>query len=115
MMILSLVNIFQNITKNWRFLSHSWFPILLSKIFFKGDYLSKDVELPEAAAGDILIIHDSGAYTMALYSHYNSILPSPIYGYTMKDDGTVEFICFKERETYEENMAFWGSPEPRLV
>ena len=77
--------------------------------------MAKDVELPRAVPGDIIVIHDTGAYSMAFYSHYNSILPSPVYGYTIKPDGKVEFVCLKERETYEENMTFWGSAEPRVV
>ena len=41
----------------------------------KGDYLRKDVELPEASSGDLLVIHETGGYCMALYSKFNSILP----------------------------------------
>jgi len=35
---------------------------------FQGDFLVKDVQLPKVEAGDILIIHDTGAYTFSLYS-----------------------------------------------
>ena len=40
---------------------------LAGPMCFQGDYLAKEVELPEATAGDILAIHDTGAYTMAMY------------------------------------------------
>lgn len=72
------------------------------------------MELPKAIAGDILIIHDTGAYSMATYSRFNSILPSMVFGYSKKDDGSLEFRCFKERESYEENLVFWGAPEGQM-
>ena len=40
---------------------------LAGPMCFQGDYLAKEVELPQAEAGDILAIHDTGAYTMAMY------------------------------------------------
>jgi diaminopimelate decarboxylase len=49
---------------------------------FQGDFIAKDVPLPQVESGDILIIHDTGAYTFSLYSRYNSILPSAVYGFS---------------------------------
>ena len=43
---------------------------LAGPMCFQGDYLAKEVDLPKAAAGDILAIHDTGAYTVAMYSKY---------------------------------------------
>ena len=40
---------------------------LAGTMCFQGDYLAKEVELPQAVAGDILAIHDTGAYTMSMY------------------------------------------------
>merc|ERR1712013_882110 len=54
---------------------------LAGPMCFQGDYLAKEVELPTPAAGDILAIHDTGAYTMAMYCKFNSIRASPVYGY----------------------------------
>jgi len=82
---------------------------------FQGDYLKKDLELYEAKQGDILLIHETGAYTMAMYSKFNSILPSPVFGYRRKEDGGFSVVCIKERETFEETLAFWGSETPRIV
>ena len=93
------------------------------------------MELPEASNGDLLVIHDTGGYCMALYSKFNSILPrylhhgknycldfiscnpdhSPVYGYHKTSTGEVEFICFKERETCEDTLEFWGLREPRIL
>ena len=49
--------------------------------YMKGDFLAKDVELPKAELGDIVIIHDTGGYSMSMYSKYNSVTPSAVYGY----------------------------------
>jgi Pyridoxal-dependent decarboxylase, C-terminal sheet domain len=35
------------------------------------DFLGKERELPEPAAGDGLVVHDAGAYCMAMASTYN--------------------------------------------
>ena len=79
--------------------------------------MAKDVELPPVQPGDNLVIHDTGAYSMAMYSKFNSILPSPVYGFSRSSDpkNPVEFVCLKERETPDETLAFWGSKEPRKV
>ncbi len=80
----------------------------------KGDYLSKNVKLPKADPGDLLVVHDTGGYCMALYSKYNSILPSPVYGFeTAADSGEIKFFCFKERETVEKTLEFWGFEHPK--
>ena len=82
---------------------------------FQGDYLAKDVELPKVEVGDWIIIHETGGYTMAMYSKFNSILPSPVYAYRAKEGDKVEIVCVKERESVEENLAFWGNEKPRAV
>ena len=46
---------------------------------------------------------------------YNLEHNSPVYGYQKKGDGGVEFLCFKERETCEDTLEFWGLREPRVV
>lgn len=81
---------------------------------FQGDYLAKEIELPPAVSGDILAIRDTGAYTMSMYCKFNSILASPVYGY-WKEGEDLKFICFKERETVEECLRFWGLDTPLIV
>lgn len=36
-----------------------------------GDFLARDVELPAVERGDVLVIHDTGAYGMSMASNYN--------------------------------------------
>ncbi len=52
---------------------------------------------------------------MSMYSKYNSITPSAVYGYERDESGSFRIRCFKERETAEETLAFWGNPYPRPV
>jgi len=88
--------------------------------------LAKDVCLPEISDGDWLLVHDTGAYGIAMYSKFNSILPGAVYGYRTKkaaasaatEDAAIEEVklfCLKERETPDETLAFWGLEEPRPV
>ena len=99
-------------------------------IYFEEDHeicfsQARDVELPPPEDGDILAIHDTGAYTMSMYckwvsmmitlkvsiellcSRFNSIRASPVYGYRRVGDD-IQFTCFKLRETVEECLQFWG-------
>ena len=80
---------------------------------FQGDYLAKNVQLAEdTKAGDFMIMHETGAYTMSMYSKFNSIIPSPVYGFSLKSG---RIWCFKERETLEECTAFQGSQHCRFI
>jgi diaminopimelate decarboxylase len=79
----------------------------------QGDYLAKQIELPATlGSGDILIVHDTGAYTMSMYSKFNSFIPNPVYGFSLKNQ---QIFCFKERETVADCLAFWGSKQPKLL
>ena len=73
----------------------------------KGMPLAESIE-----AGDILIIYDTGAYTMSMYSKFNSNISNPVYGFSVKSQ---KIFSFKERETMAETLVFWGSEQPRLI
>jgi len=79
---------------------------------FQGDYLAKEVSLPTPESGDILAIHDTGAYTMSMYCRFNNIRASPVYGFTRDAAGNVTFQCYKQRETVDECLSFWGLEAP---
>jgi len=81
---------------------------------FQGDYQAKDVELPPPEDGDILAIHDTGAYTMSMYCKFNSIRASPVYGFRKVGDD-IQFTCFKLRESVEECLQFWGLEKDNII
>ena len=72
---------------------------------FAGDVIAKDIQLPEAAAGDYLLISDVGAYTLSMWSRYNSRQLPKVIGYYNKED---EIFILKERETLEQVLQFWS-------
>ena len=89
------------------------FPLFNIHLILQGDYLAKGVSLPESIkTGDILIIHDTGANAMSMYSKFNSNIPNPVYGFSVISQ---KIFCFKEREILTETLAFWGSKHPRLI
>ena len=77
--------------------------------------MAHDVELPKLEKGDIIVIHDTGGYTMSMYSRYNSITPSAVYGYEKTESGKFRIYCLKQRETPDETLAFWGNSYPRII
>ena len=103
-------------------------------------FKAKDVELPPPEDGDILAIHDTGAYTMSMYCkwvghrfscqrsfiiiyyvcflflfvRFNSIRASPVYGYRKVGDD-IQFTCFKLRESVEECLQFWGLEQENII
>ena len=46
---------------------------------------------------------------------FNSIRASPIYGYWKGEDGKLQLVCYKKRETVEECLDFWGLLEPEII
>ena len=63
-----------------------------------GDIFARDLELPEVTAGDVLLIHDAGAYGFAMASRYNSRpLPAEVL---VRRDGSFDII--RQRETAED-------------
>jgi diaminopimelate decarboxylase len=72
---------------------------------FAGDIIARDIELPEAEAGDYILIHDTGAYTLSMWSRYNSRQIPKVIGYD-KENKTFEVL--KERESKEDLLKFWS-------
>ena len=70
---------------------------------FGGDFLSREVELPQIKEHDLLIIHDVGAYTLSMWSRHCSRFTPKVLGVK---NGDVQ-IC-KKRETISQLMHFWG-------
>lgn len=72
---------------------------------FAGDVIARELELPVTTEGDYILIHDTGAYTLSMWSRYNSRQMPKVIGY-YSERGHFEIL--KERETVEELTKFWA-------
>ncbi|EQC39414.1 hypothetical protein SDRG_03617 [Saprolegnia diclina VS20] len=77
---------------------------LAGPLCFSGDVVARQVRLPQLAAGDYVVVHDTGAYTMAMYSRFNSIPAPATLAYTPTSVAVV-----KARESLDATLAFWGN------
>ena len=73
---------------------------------FAGDILAYDIALPEIQPSDWVLIHDTGAYTLSMWSRYNS-RPMPLVLGFERGDGR-DFQVLKKRESIQDVIAFWG-------
>ncbi len=71
---------------------------------FAGDVIAREIPLPRVAEGDFIIIHDTGAYTLSMWSRYNSRQIPRVLGY--QDEGE-HLEVLRERETLEQVVEFW--------
>jgi len=71
---------------------------------FGSDIVARELPLPEIEEGDFLLIHDTGAYTLSMWSRYTSRQVPRVVGY--EDDGA-RFETLKAREPVDELFRFW--------
>lgn len=78
--------------------------IVAGPLCFAGDVLAVDIELPVVVEGDYLLIHDAGAYTLSMWSRYNSRTMPKVIGYSTNNS----FTILKERESDENLNKTWS-------
>ncbi len=71
---------------------------------YSGDMPAVRVPLPEIRANDWVIFHDTGAYSLSMWSRYNSRQVPRVLGY---ESAGWSFQVLKERERPEDVIAFW--------
>ena len=79
--------------------------IIAGPLCFGGDIIARDILLPEVTEGDYILIHDAGAYTLSMWSRYNSRQIPKVIGYNIEQD---HFEVLKERERKEDLLDFWS-------
>lgn len=78
--------------------------VIAGPLCFAGDVLASGLQLPVVNEGDFVIIRDAGAYTLGMWSRYNSRQVPKVIGYT-KEGGHFEVL--REREDVERVLEFW--------
>jgi diaminopimelate decarboxylase len=76
---------------------------LAGPLCFSGDFIAKERELPPIEAGDLVLVLDAGAYTLAMWSRYNSRAMPAVHGFA--DAGGLRLL--KRRETAEDVARSW--------
>lgn len=75
---------------------------LAGPLCFSGDFPVRRARLPSVAPGDLIVIRDVGAYTVAMWSRYNSRQMPRIIG---RFNG--RFVVLREREAPMDVVRFW--------
>ena len=81
---------------------HSY--MIAGPLCFASDYIAKNILLPHVKEGDLLFIHDTGAYTLSMWSRYNSRQIPKVIGYY---NNGKDFLVIKNRERVEDVISFW--------
>lgn len=72
---------------------------------FSGDLVARERLLPPIEPGDIIVVHDAGAYTLSMWSRYNSRRAPAVFGH----DGDPPVLKqLKAAESEDGVLAFWG-------
>lgn len=73
---------------------------------FQGDLPARDVLLPPLEQGDWVCFRDVGAYTLSMWSRYNSRQMPMVLGLAHAQ-GELQFTVLRPRETVEQAFGFW--------
>jgi diaminopimelate decarboxylase len=71
---------------------------------FSGDFIAKDRQLPLIEQDDHVLIRDVGAYTLSMWSRYNSRLSPAVFGYSSLLE---ELELLRRVETVDDVCRFW--------
>jgi len=78
--------------------------VIAGPLCFAGDVIARNLILPRVEEGDYIIIQDAGAYTLSMWSRYNSRQMPKVIGY--RNDGE-SFEILRDREEPEDLWNFW--------
>lgn len=77
---------------------------LAGPLCFAGDIIARHIRLPKVDEGDYILIHDTGAYSLGMWSRYNSRQMPKVIGYRAD---LMSFEVLKERESVQDLIRFW--------
>ena len=75
---------------------------LAGPLCFSGDFPVWQARLPDIGAGDIVLVRDVGAYTLSMWSRYNSRQMPRVLGIRQG-----QFSVLREREEPQDVVRFW--------
>ena len=81
---------------------------LAGPLCFSGDYCAKSVMLPAPSPGDHILIRDTGAYTLGLWSRHCSRAIPLVIGYDDSVNKRDRFVTLRHRETFDDIVSFWS-------
>ncbi|KAJ3433194.1 decarboxylase-related [Anaeramoeba flamelloides] len=79
---------------------------IVGPLCFSGDLLVKGRRLPSITKGDLVMIHNTGGYTLAMWSRYNSRCAPMMVGYTAINK-SFKWQVLKSKEKQERVLEFW--------
>ncbi|WP_017614951.1 type III PLP-dependent enzyme domain-containing protein [Nocardiopsis salina] len=79
---------------------------------FSGDLLAQDVDLPAAEPGDLVAVHDTGAYYFSTPFSYNALPRPEVRGYEVGADGRVRWEQVRAAQSVGEIVAESGGGRP---
>jgi diaminopimelate decarboxylase len=74
---------------------------------FAGDIIASDIELPTVETGNLILIKDTGAYTLSMWSRYNNRQIPKVIGY-FNYGKSYKFLLLKDREKLDSVYKFWS-------
>ena len=82
---------------------------IVGPVCFRGDIVAAEILLPrELSSGDHIVVHDAGAYTLAMHSRYNSRQAPAVYGVSNYGNKLEVLV---EQESMDAALAMWQAPQ----
>ena len=75
---------------------------------FAGDMIGTERELPLIEPGDVVVMHDTGAYYFSIPFYYNSLPAPAVYGVEWRQDEPVGFRTWRQQQSLDQTLEVIG-------